>query len=323
MWSFSILRSLRLVLATWPFVGLRILVLGGLSLAFVAAVASGAGAGWVVGHVGTADFRAGATAWGGILGGVGAVVWVWSLREYLLYMITAGHVAAMVMVLDGRSLPSGRAQIAFAVETVKARFGEVHLLFVLDQLVKGSVRAVTGLVGGVGLLSFLPGLQPLIRLLGAILRMSTTFIDEVVLAREIRIASEDPWTTARQGIVLYAQNAKTILWNAVWLTLFRWVMAVILFVVLLAPVGIVALIVPGPTTAWSLIFTFLFAVAAQRAVIDPFLIASTMQVYFAATEGQRPDPDWDAKLAAVSDPFRDLVARARSAFTGGSRAPSA
>jgi hypothetical protein len=315
MWSFSILRSLRLVLATWPFVVLRILVLGGLSLAFVAAVTGGAGLGWIVGHVGSADFRAGATAWGGILGGVGAVVWVWSLREYLLYMITAGHVAAMVMALDGRPLPSGRAQIAFAVETVKARFGEIHLLFVLDQLIKGAVTAVTGLVGAVGLLSFVPGLQPLIRLLGAILRMSTTFLDEVVLAREIRIASQDPWTTARHGIVLYAQNAKAILWNAVWLTLFRWVMAIVLFVGLLAPVGLVALIVLGPTTAWSVIFTLLFAVAAQRAVIDPFLIASTMQVYFTATEGQHPDPDWDEKLSAASAPFRDLVARARSAFS--------
>ncbi len=316
MWSFSILRSLRLVLATWPFVLLRVLVLGGLALAFVVAVASGAGLGWTIGHIGTADFRAGATVWGGVVGGVGAAVWVWTLREYLLYLVTAGHVAAMVMALDGRPLPSGRAQITHAVATVKARFGEVHLLFVLDQLVKGAVTAVTGLVGAVGLLSFVPGLQPLTRLLGAVLRMSTSFLDEVVLAREIRIASEDPWTTARHGIVLYAQNAKAILWNAVWLTLFRWVMGVILFVVLLAPVGVVALIVPGPTTAWAVLFTVFFALAAQRAVIDPFLIASTMQVYFARIEGQRPDPDWDTKLAAASAPFRDLIERARGAFSG-------
>lgn len=312
MWSFSILRSLRLVLATWPFVVLRILVLGGLSIAFVAAVSSGAGLGWIVGHAGGADFRAGATVWGGVIGGIGAIVWVWTLREYLTYLITAGHVAAMVMALDGRPLPSGRAQIAHAVATVKARFGEVHLFFVLDQLVKGAVSAVVGLVGGIGLFAVLPGLQPLIRLLGAVLRMSTTFLDEVVLARQIRIASDDPWTTARHGIVLYAQNAKSILWNAVWLTLFRWLMAVILFVFLLAPVGVVALIVPGPTTAWAVIFTLLFAVAAQRAVIDPLLIASTLQVYFARIEGQTPDPKWDADLAAASAPFRDIVARARS-----------
>lgn len=316
MWSFSILRSLRLVLATWPFVALRILVLGGLSLAFVVAVSVGAALGWGIGHVGSADFQAGATVWGGILGAIGVAVWVWTLREYLLYMVTAGHVAAMVLVLDGRTLPSGRAQIAFAVDTVKARFGEVHLLFVLDQLIKGAVRAVTGLIGAVGVLGFVPGLQALVRLLGAVLRMSTTFVDEVVLAREIRIGSEDPWTTARHGVVLYAQNAKAILWNAVWLTVFRWVVTVGLYVVLLTPAGLAALIVPGPTTAWVLIFTLLFAIALQRAVVDPFCIASLMQVYFARIEGQEPDPAWDDTLAGASQPFRDLVARARGAFAG-------
>jgi len=314
MWSFSILRSLGLVLATWPFVVLRVLILGGLTLAFVVAVAIGAGLGWGVGHVGSTDFQAGATVWGGIIGAIGVAVWVWTLREYLLYLVTAGHVAAMVMALDGRALPSGRAQIEFAVATVKARFGEVHLLFVLDQLVKGAVRAVTGLIGAVGFLGFVPGLQPLLRLLEAVLRMSTTFVDEVVLAREIRMASDDPWTTARQGVVLYAQNAKAILWNAVWLTLFRWVVTIGLYIVLLTPTGLAALIVPGPTTAWVLIFTLLFAVALQRSIVDPFCIASLMQVYFARIEGQTPDAAWDTTLAEASAPFRDLVERARGAF---------
>lgn len=317
MWSFSILRALGLVAATWPFVVLRILVTGGIALAFVVAVAFGAGLGWGIGHVGDADFRAGATFWGGVVGAAGVSIWVWTLREYLLYLVTAGHVAAMTLAFDGHTLPSGRAQIDFAVATVKSRFGEIHLLFVLDQLVKGAVRAVIGLVDAVGMLAFLPGLQGLVRLVGAVLRMSTTFLDEVVLAREIRLASDDPWTTARQGIVLYAQNAETILVNAVWLTLFRWLLTVVFFVVLLAPAGIAVLIVPGSTTAWALIFSLVFAIAAQRSIVDPFCIAALMQVYFARTEGQRPDPGWDERLAAASAPFRDLTARARSAFQGG------
>lgn len=317
MWSFSILRALGLVAATWPFVVLRILVTGGIALAFVVAVAFGAGLGWGIGHVGDADFRAGATFWGGVVGAAGVSIWVWTLREYLLYLVTAGHVAAMTLAFDGRTLPSGRAQIDFAVATVKSRFGEIHLLFVLDQLVKGAVRAVIGLVDAVGMLAFLPGLQGLVRLVGAVLRMSTTFLDEVVLAREIRLASDDPWTTARQGIVLYAQNAETILVNAVWLTLFRWLLTVVFFVVLLAPAGIAVLIVPGSTTAWALIFSLVFAIAAQRSIVDPFCIAALMQVYFARTEGQRPDPVWDERLATASAPFRDLTARARSAFQGG------
>lgn len=91
----------------------------------------------------------------------------------------------------------------------------------------------------------------------------------------------------------------------------------VFFVVLLAPAGIAVLIVPGSTTAWALIFSLVFAIAAQRSIVDPFCIAALMQVYFARTEGQRPDPVWDERLAAASAPFRDLTARARSAFQGG------
>ena len=314
MWSFSILRSIRMVLATWPFTVLRLVVMIGLTVATLVAVATGAGLGWGIGNVGSADFRAGATVWGGLLGFVGVSIWIWTLREYLTYLLTAGHVAAMTLVLDGQSLPSGRAQIDFATGVVKERFGEIHLLFVLDQAVKGAVRAVVGLFDWVSMISGLPGLGGLIRLVGAVLRMSTTFLDEVVLAREIRLASSDPWTTAREGVVLYAQNAGEILKNAVWLTVIRWVFAVGLFIVLLAPAAAAVWIIPGPATGWALALSFGLAIALQRALIDPFCIASMMQVYFAATVGQRPDPTWDARLAEASAPFRDLVERARAAF---------
>ena len=314
MWSFSILRSLALVFATWPFTVLRLLVMGAVTLACLLSVAVGAGLGWGVGHVGSADFHAGATVWGGIAGIVVVSIWVWTLREYLTYLLTAGHVAAMVMVLDGRTLPSGRAQIDFATATVKARFGEIHLLFVLDQAVKGAVRAVVGLFDWASMIAGLPGLQGLIRLIGSILRLSTTFVDEVVLAREIRLATDDPWTTAREGLVLYAQNAGEILKNAVWLTILRWVLTVGLFVVLVGPAGVAVWLVPGAATGWTLLFALLAAIALQRALIDPFCIASLMQVYFAAIAGQRPDPVWDARLAEASAPFRDLVERARGAL---------
>ena len=40
-----------------------------------------------------------------------------------------------------------------------------------------------------------------------------------------------------------------------------------------------------------------------------------MQVWERRIEGQTPDPVWDARLAEVSRPFRELIDRARSAFT--------
>lgn len=316
MWDFSILRAVGLVLRTWPFTVLRLMVFLGLTAAYVGATSAGAGIGWGIGHVGSTDFKAAATFWGG-LAGFGAVsFWLWTLREYLTWMIVAGHVAALTIAFEGRPLPSGREQIAFAIAAVKARFAEVHALFVLDQLVKGAVGAVTRTFEGLAAFAGAPGLDGLVRLASAVLRMSTTFLDELVLARALIRRSDDAWGNARDSIVLYAQNAGPVLKNAVWLTVFRFVGTVVLFVVLLAPAGALVWFAPGAATGWTMLFALGLAVGLRAAVIDPFCIAALMQTWFTRIEGQRPDPAWETRLEEVSSQFRDLGARAREAFGG-------
>lgn len=315
MGDFSIVRAIGLVARTWPFTVLRLIVYGAITAALIVAVSVGAGLGWGIGHIGSGDTPHTVAAWGGVIGFGLAFFSVWSFRAYLLYLLTAGHVAAMTLVSQGRDLPSGRAQIRFALAEVKARFGEIHLLFVLDQAVKGAVAAVTGLLDRVGWMAGLAGLQGPMRLVGAILRLSTTFLDELILAREIRLESRDPWTTAREGVVLYAQNAPLILKNAVWLTALRWIGAGIVFVVTAAPAVAAVWVLPGPTTGWGLLMSLALAIGLQRALIDPFCIACLMQVWERLIEGQTPDPVWDGRLAEASRPFRDLIDRARAGFS--------
>lgn len=309
MGDFSIARSIGLVLRTWPFTVLRLIVYGVIVVAVVVAVSVGAGLGWGLGHIG--DAREAAAAWGGVIG-FGLVFFsVWSFRAYLLHLLTAGHVAAITLAARGGDLPAGPAQVRVALAEVTARFGEVHLLFVLDQAVKGAVAAVTGLLDGIGRLAGLAGLEGPMRLVGAVLRLSTTFLDELILAREIRLGSRDPWTTAREGVVLYAQNAPLVLRNALWLTALRWLGAGVVFVATAGPAAAAVWILPGPTTGWGLLFALALAIGLQRALIDPFCIACLMQVWERRIEGQTPDPTWDTRLAEASRPFRDLIDRAR------------
>jgi hypothetical protein len=54
----------------------------------------------------------------------------------------------------------------------------------------------------------------------------------------------------------------------------------------------------------------IFALALQKAVLEPLAIASLMQVFFATVEGQTPDPEWSARLSSVSRHFRELGERA-------------
>lgn len=315
MWDFSIGRALGLVLRTWPFTLLRLAIWGTILVATIVAVSLGAGLGWGIGHVGGADFRAGATVWGGVAGFAVVVVGLWTLREYLLYLVGAGHVAAMVAVASGRETPGGSAQIRFALAIVKERFGEIHLLWVLDRAVKGAVGAVVGLLVGFENLIGGSGLGGLVQLVRTILRLATTFLDELVLAREIRLTSTDAWTTAREAVVLYAQNAPLVLKNAVWLMILRWVVAVVIFALTVGPAAAVFWILPGPSGGWALLFSVIAAVGLQRALIDPFCIAALMEVWERHIEGQTPDPTWDGRLAEASRPFREIVERAKSAFS--------
>ena len=311
MWDFSIGQSLSIMARTWPFIVLRMVVYFGITIAYIVAMGAGAGIGYGVGHVmADPDGPVSFALWGGIAGfGVVSVAVYW-VREYILYLVKAGHIAAMVHLIDGREIPGGQNQIVYAREVVTERFTEASVLFVLDQLVKGAVRAITGLIGGIAAFLPIPGLDGLVRFINTVIRMSLTYVDEIILGYNIRIGSNSPWQTARQGIVLYAQNGKTMVKNAIWLSLVVWALSLLIFLFMLAPAGAILYFMPGEMGGWGFVLAIVFAWAFKAAIIEPFAVASLMQVYFKAIEGQVPNPEWDRKLEEVSSKFRELKEKA-------------
>src|SRR5690606_22293188 len=143
-----------------------------------------------------------------------------------------------------------------------------------------------------------------------VIRISLTFVDEIVLGYNIRTDSRTPYESARQGVVLYAQNAKTMVKNAVWLAVFMWLLAFAVFVVMLAPAAAILYVMPGQLAGWSFVLALVFAWAIKAALIEPFAIAALMQVYFRTIEGQVPNPEWDRKLSDASKHFRELKGKA-------------
>jgi uncharacterized membrane protein len=306
MWDFDIGRTLGIMARTWPFIALRLLVYFGITVGYVFAIGIGAGVGYGVGHI--SDEPGAFALWGGIFGfGLVSMIVYW-IREYILYVVKAGHIAVMVHLIDGRPVPDGQSQIDYARKVVTARFAEANILFVVDQLVKGAIRVITGLIGGVA--SFLPGLQGIAQFVNTVIRISLTYVDEIILGYNVRIDSRTPFDSARQGVVLYAQNAKTMVKNAVWLSIFMWLLAFVVFLVMLAPAGAILYLMPGQLAGWSFVLALIFAWAIKAALIEPFAIAALMQVYFRTIEGQAPNPEWDRKLSEVSSHFRELKDRA-------------
>ena len=316
MWDFSIGRSVAVMLRTWPFIVFRMIVYFAITVAYVFATGAGAGIGWGVGHVFAEGGPEGTAFYGGIAGFALVSVAVYWIREYILYVLKAGHIAVMVHLIDGRDVPDGRNQIAYAKEVVTQRFAEANILFVVDQLVKGAIRAITGLIGGIAAFLPIPGLNGLVAFINTVIRLSLTYVDEIILGYNIRVDSSSPFETARQGIVLYAQNGRTMVKNAVWLALIMWLVTFVIFLAMLAPAGAVVYLMPGQLSGWGFVLAIVFAWALKAAFVEPFAIASLMQVYFRAIEGQAPDPDWDRRLAEASSKFRELKDKAFGSLGG-------
>ncbi len=316
MWDFSFTRSIGMVMRTLPFVILRIVVYFGIALAYALSIGVGAFVGYGFGHLGSVDGPATGAFWGGLIGFGVVSAALYFAREYLLYLVKAAHIAVLVEVMDGRDIPNGRGQVKYGAAFVQAHFGEASVLFGVDQVIKGVIRALFGIINVFTAFLPIPALQQLIRIVEAIIRNSLTYVDEVILAYMIRTRTQNPWNTAKDGLILYAQNYKFILKNAVWLSVFLWGLTLVLFIVLLGPAAAIMAFASGHNGEgmgvgiWVFAIALIFAWAVKAAVLEPIAIASLMQVYFKVIEGQTPDPEWDARLSGVSKKFRDLADKA-------------
>jgi len=310
MWDFSVRRALGLMGQTLPFIVFRIVVYFGIAVAFVLVTGVGAGIGWGIGAFGDVDFRAAATTWGGLAGfGITAGA-IFLAREYILYLVKAGHIAVMIELMDGRGVPQGRSQISYATEIVRERFVETSVLFGVDQLVKGVLGAILGLIQGLASLMPIPGVQNIVGIVRAFLRVAIGLTDEVILGYLMRTRTVNPWEGAQTALILYAQNYKVMLKNAAWLTVVTYVLALVVFLVMLAPAAALVWFIPNAWGAGGVVFALIFAWAVKAALIEPFAIAAMMDVYFRVIEGQSPDPEWQQRLAQVSRKFRDLGEKA-------------
>lgn len=310
MWDFSVGRTLGLMGQTLPFIVFRIIVYFGIAVAYVLVTGTGVGIGWGIGAFGDPDFRAGAMAWGGVIGFALTAGTIWVLREYILYVVKAGHIAVLVELIDGRQIPQGQGQINYATEIVRSHFTETSVLFGVDLLIRGVLAAILGLIQGIASFLPIPGLQNVLAVVRAFLRVAIGLMDEVVLGYLFRVRTTNPWQDAETAVVLYAQNYKVMLKNAAWLTIIMYVLSFVVFLLMLAPAAALVWFIPNAWGAGGFVFAVLFAWAVKAALIEPFAIAAMMEVYFRVIVGQTPDPAWDERIGQVSRKFRELKDKA-------------
>ena len=310
MWDFSIGRAFGMLLKTMPYLIFRVMVYSGIALGYVLLSGIGAGIGYGIGGLGGPDGQATGALVGGLIGfGVGSGI-MFFLREYLLYVVKAGHIAVLVELLDGRPLPDGKGQVAYGASVVKQRFVQSSVLFGLDRLLKGVIRVMTRVVEGVANFLPIPGTQAIVGFIRAMLKLSVGFLDELILAHAIRSKSDNPWKSSADALVLYGQNGKSMMKNAFFATLLMYLVTAVLFAVFLIPAGLLVWMLPGQLSAMTMIFALVFAWAAKAALLEPLALVCMMQAYFKVIDGQQPDPVWDQRLTKMTGKFGKIKQQA-------------
>ena len=302
-----------LLVRTLPFVLLRLVVYIGITVAYVLAVGVGSGIGLLFGKIG--GNGGGGAGIGGLIGFAiisGILYWA---REYLLYLVKAGHIAVLVELMDGRQIPASKGQIDYVTNIVKQHFATSSMLFGLNQLIRGILRVFNRMTVSIASWLPIPGLDVVVKLVDAVINTSLSHLDQVILAQILRKQTDNPWAVARDSTVLYAQNYKGVLKNAAFLTFIIWALTLLILLLVAAPIA--ALI--GLFHVHAGIATFALAVIAalslKAALIDPFATVALIQVYDKITAGQTPNPEWSAKLESISGKFRELTQKAREIGT--------
>lgn len=321
MWDFSLSGALAAMRKTAPFIVFRMLVYFGIALLYILATGLGSGLGYGLTSFG--DNPGSGAGWGALIGFTGASGFLYWAREYILYLVKAGHIAVLIQHHDGKQLPEGRGQIDYAREIVTTRFKEASFLFALDQLIKGVLKILNGVIFTLTAFLPIPGIDNLRRIVNSVLNLSLTYVDEILLAQCIRNDDKNPWESARQGLILYAQNYPAFIKNAIWLAVFMWGLTLLIFILIMGPVFALLQLFPGELGFWAFIISFLVAWSFKSALLEPLAMYALMQVYFKHIEGQEPNPEWEQRLSAASDKFRQLSDKATSAFSPGASKPTA
>jgi hypothetical protein len=313
------MSTFGIFMQTLPYVFLRLvayLLFGLLALIVTGIMAGlGIGAAAVFGQAGGAVFVI-------LLIALGVL---WGLKRlaerYVLYLIKAGHVAVITELVQKGALPAGVNQVSYGKEKVLKHFASTSVLFGVDALVAGSVRQILRWLVRLGsFLNFLPGAKFILGFVYRVLRLAGNYIDEAVLSYILLHEDQNVWRAAADGVVLYAQSWKKILWRAVGVVLVVMIGWLVIFLVsffaLLPLASLAGKDKPGLPLFLgfvALVAAWLIANVVRWALVDPFATVAMIVAYNEAVREQTPSYDLYSTLAGVSRKFRELEQKARQA----------
>ena len=238
--------------------------------------------------------------------------WFWgAVLRYLLHLLACGHVAVLTDLITRGQVGNGsESQLAYGKRVVTERFGQVNALYGLNMLVRGILAAFHRTLDWLAEMLPVPGLESLSTLVNIVLRSATRYLDKVILSYSLARNDQDPWRSAREGIVYYCQNAKPILKTSVWIVILERLLSFLLWLALLAPAAAITVLLPASVRESggivTVIIAILLAATLRAAFIKPLFLIMMMVRFHTLIENQPINEEWDARLASISEKFRTL-----------------
>ncbi len=231
-------------------------------------------------------------------------------RRYILYLVTAGHIAVIAHAVDTGEVPPN--QIQFGKRKVRNRFTEASALFGVDMLVKGVIKQFNRTVASVGsTFGFVPGLQQLMRVFKRTVGIATSYIDQAIIAHMFLNESKGNWTAARDGVVLYGKTWKPVLGSTLLIVLSTYVALFVLVLLLVPLAGVLGGLAPAlEIGGWVAVGALVLV--SYLGLFDPWVKTVVITTYLIEAEDETPDSETMDYIAARSSEFRTLLNKADS-----------
>ncbi|HEY1613925.1 MAG TPA: hypothetical protein VGF97_09575 [Rhizomicrobium sp.] len=301
------MAGIGLLLRSLPYAVMRFAVLLAFSAACVVwIVVAVGGAVWAGSHI------AGIFGFAWFISCAVVAGWFWTaILRYALHLIECGHVAVLTeLIVHGQVGNGTESMFAYGKRIVTEKFGQVNALFAMNLLVRGVVNAVHNTIEGIGNMLPIPGIESLANLITAILRAATRYMDKVLFSYNLACGAANPWRGAQDGLVYYAQNAKPILKQSVWIVVLEHVLSAIVWLAFLIPAAAITAMLPGSVREMggvtTIVIAVLFALAVRGAFLKPVFLIMIMVRFHALIEHEPINQEWAARLDRLSEKFRDL-----------------
>lgn len=305
MSNFSLLTATQVVEKTMAYTFYRQIVWIGICFAYLLAVLIGTGTALALNAIGIKF--SGLASLGGLAGFCICGYFLYQARKAVFLPLRTGHAAVIAEALKGESFPAGREQIGYAKALVQKRFKDEARLFELDNKIKEVLRALVQDRFGIAKPLPFPGGERASVVINAAIGHSLGFLDELILAYHLQRGEENPYASARDGLVLLAQNHRSLLKTALILFVLIYTGLFAVFYLFLVPAGWVTDLFPVPVDLWGWVFAMVFAWSIKATFFESITLAVLVQVFSKTVEKQQPSAEWESRLRELSARFGEIA----------------